>query len=92
MLEELGFIPENLDYWDKFSYTVQEEGKYKDWLINFHVFLSPITPELERAVVGEGEGVVRMGLEEVIKGKDFPANSTKFLRNLKKCYPRLTSF
>lgn len=49
--EELGFVPEKLESWLKYSHIIEEEGKYKDWLINCEVFLSPITPELEKAKI-----------------------------------------
>lgn len=82
LLEELGFVPKKLDYVGNFSYTVQEEGKYKGWLVSFHVFLSLLTPKLERVVVAEGAGVVKIGLDEVIEGRGFPLGSTKFLEKI----------
>lgn len=83
LLEEIGFIPKDLKYWLKYSYIVEEEGKYRGRLVNCHVFLSPITPELERSKVKEGKGAVKMALEEVIKGEGFPKKSTEFLRGLR---------
>lgn len=80
--EELGFVPKKLNYWDKFSYIVQEDCKYKNWQITFYVYLSPITPELEQAKPTEGKGIIKMDIEKVIEGKGFPAGSTKFLENL----------
>ena len=82
LLEELGFVPEKLAYLGKFSYVVQEEGKYKDWLINFHAFLSPIISELEKATVSEGKSIVKMSFDEVAEGEGFPTGSTGFLKSL----------
>ncbi len=83
LLEELGYVPERLDYWLKDSYLWEQEGKYKDWLISCHVFLSPITPELEKSKILEGKGAVKMSLERVISEEGFPEGSTKFLKGLK---------
>ena len=86
--EELGFVPEELNYWDEFSYIVQENCKYKDWQINFHVFLSPITPKLKKVRPTEGKGIIKMPLEKVIEGKGFPSGSTKFLENVEYSEPQ----
>lgn len=83
LLEEIGFIPEKLSYWLEDSYKWEKEGKYKGWLINCHVFLSPITPKLERAEISEGKGIIKMPLDKVIKGNGFSEGSTKFLKGLK---------
>jgi mutator protein MutT len=81
--EELGYVPKKLDYWKKFSYTVREDSKHKGKMIDFHVFLSPITSELENAKVAEGKGMLKMNIDQVIKGEKFPEGSTNFLRYLK---------
>jgi len=83
LLEELGYVPEKLDYWLEDSYTWEKEGKYKGWLIRCYVFLSPITPELEKSQVLEGEGAVKMSLERVLSEKGFPEGGTEFLKGLK---------
>lgn len=83
LLEEIGFVPKKLDYWLEDSYTWEKEGKYKGWLIRCYVFLSPITPNLERSKVTEGAGMVKMSLEKVLKEEGFPEKSTKFLKGLK---------
>jgi ADP-ribose pyrophosphatase YjhB (NUDIX family) len=83
LLEEVGFVPEELDYWLKDSYVVEEEGEYNGWLINCHVFLSPATSELEDSKISEGKGIVKMSLEKVIKGDGFPQKSTEFLKGLR---------
>lgn len=83
LLEEIGFVPQKLDYWLKDSYAWGKEGKYKGWLISCYVFLSPITPRLEKSRITEGKGMVKMNLEKVIKEEGFPEGSTKFLKRLK---------
>lgn len=83
LLEELGFIPKILDYWKKSSYTIQEEGEHKGKEIEFHIFLSPITLKLEGARVAEGKGMLKMSIDEVIEGKDFPQGATDFVKRLK---------
>lgn len=82
-LEEIGYIPKSLEYWTKDEYIVQEEGKYKGWLIKSHVFLSPITPKLETTKITEGKGIVIMTIDEAIKSKEFPIGSTEILEKLK---------
>lgn len=82
LLEEIGFLPKKLDYWLKDSYIVEEEGKYKGWLMNCYVFLSPVTSVLESSKITEGKGMVRMSTEEVIRGEGFPKKATKFLKRL----------
>lgn len=83
LFEEIGFVPKELNYWLKDSYVVEEEGEYKGWLINCHVFLSPITPNLENSKISEGKGIVKMSLEKVIRGEGFPEKSTGFLKGLR---------
>ena len=80
--EELGYSPKKLEYWDTFSYIFQEKGKYEGWKIIQHVFLSPITQELLKAKIHEGDGLKVMKLEDVIKGAGFPKGSTDFLKAL----------
>lgn len=82
LLEEIGFAPKELNYWLKDSYIVEEKGKYKGWLINCDVFLSPITSRLEKAKVAEGKGIVKMSIDKIIEGKGFPNKSTEFLKGL----------
>lgn len=44
---------------------------------------SPVTPKLEKAKVAEGKRLVKMRLDEVIKGEGFPKHSTDFMKALK---------
>lgn len=81
--EELGFVPEKLDFWCNFSYIVSEEGKYNGWSINQSVFISPITLELEKAETHEGEGMIKMTIDEAINSRGFSIGGTEFLRKLK---------
>lgn len=83
LLEELGFVPKKLDFWLEYSYVVEEEGRYKDWLINCHVFLSPVTSRLEKSEITEGKGLAKMKLDKVIEGKDFPTKSTEFMKKFR---------
>jgi len=85
LLEEIGFIPERLDYWLKYSYpvSIEKKEKQRSYLVNCWVFLSPMTEKLKKTKVLEGKGMVKMKLDEVIKGKDFPPNGTKFLKKLR---------
>ena len=82
--EELGFVPEKLDFWCNASYVISQKGKYKGWKINQVVFVSPITPELEKARVYEGEGIVKMAIDKAINDKGFLAGGTELLKTLKK--------
>lgn len=89
LLEEINFIPKDLQYWLKYSYIIPEEGLYKDWLVNCSVFLAPVTKELENCQVSEGKGMLKISLEKVIEEDGFPKNSTAFLKGLRKklCSP-----
>jgi len=82
--EELGFVPEKLDFWCNASYIVVEPGKYHGWKINQAVFVSPITPELEKTETHEGEGMVKITIDEAIASKGFSVGGTKFLKKIKK--------
>ena len=69
--EELSYSPKTLEFWTNFTYIVDIEGKYKDWIINHDVFLSPITDELMNAVVSEGDAVEIMSLDKAMSEPDF---------------------
>lgn len=80
--EELGLIPKNLKYIGTYPFFIQEEGKLKGWKINQVMFTSPITPEVEKANISEGKGLVKLTIEEVIDGSGFPIGSTGFLKKI----------
>jgi len=82
--EELGFVPEKLDFWCYLSYPVVEDGKYHGWMMNHDIFLSPITPGLEKIKTYEGEGVVKMTINEAIESKGFSTGGTELLKKFKK--------
>ena len=82
--EEIGFVPEKLDFWCNYSYIVSEEGKYNGWSINHVVFISPITSELERAEIHEGDGMIKMTIDEAIDSHGFSVGGTEFLRRVKR--------
>jgi mutator protein MutT len=65
--EELGFIPEALEFWDTYSYVLDSEGKYNGWLIKLNVFTAPITDRILRAKVREGDWVVLVPLDQAIE-------------------------
>ncbi len=69
--EELSYSPKTLDFWTNFTYIVDIEGKYKDWIINHDVFLSPITDDLLNATVTEGDAVEIMSLDKAKSEPDF---------------------
>ena len=78
--EELGFVAEELKYLGTFPFVVQEESSLKGWKINQVVFTSPIIKKVEEAKISEGKGLVKLSVEEVIKGEGFPKGSTEFLK------------
>lgn len=78
--EELGFVPEKLEYLGSFPYIIQEKGDLNGWKINQEVFTSPITKKVEKAKISEGKALVKLKLEEVANGKGFPQGSTDFLK------------
>lgn len=80
--EELGFVPQDLEYWRQFTYVIEEEGSHQGRQIDFHVFLSPLCKQIREARPTEGAGVVELSLERVIDGEGFPKGSTEFLKQL----------
>lgn len=53
--EEIGYIPNELKFWKEFTYVVDVEGDYFNWVINHDVFISPITDKLLNAeILGGG--------------------------------------
>lgn len=80
--EELGYVPEILEFWIDHSFYLTEE-QYKDWLILCHVFLSPITPRLLESKVVEGTGVVQMNIENAIKDEGFYGGDKDLLLKLR---------
>jgi len=83
-MEELDYAPKKIDFWCNDYYIISQEGKYKDWKINQAVFVSPITPELEKAQIHEGEGIVKMAIDEAIESNGFLVGGTNLLKKFKK--------
>ena len=71
LTEELGIVPEKLVYWKDFTYVVDIEGDYKDWVINHNVFLSTLSSEVINATVSEGEAMEVMSFDQALKEPDF---------------------
>jgi mutator protein MutT len=69
--EELNFVPQDLKFWTNFTYVVDIEGIYKDWVINHDIFVAPINQQLLKAQVSEGDAVEIMSLEQAINEADF---------------------
>jgi 8-oxo-dGTP pyrophosphatase MutT (NUDIX family) len=82
MKEELGYVPE-LNYWSQFQYKFTDPGMYNGYEVRQYVFLSPITNKLLKAKVNEGTKVVKLPLDQVLKGGGFPTNSTNFMQGFK---------
>ena len=84
LMEELDYAPKKIDFWCNDYYIISQEDKYKDWKINQAVFVSPITPELEKAQIHEGEGIVKMAIDEAIESNGFLVGGTNLLKKFKK--------
>ncbi len=80
--EEMGFEPMFLTYVGSYSFIVQEESKYKGMTINSEVFLMHISKMPKDLKIAEGEGVVKISLEEVAKGIGFPIGGTDFVKDI----------
>lgn len=52
--------------------------------MNEDVFLSPITPGLEKIKTHEGDGIVKMNIDKAIASREFSIHGTEFLKILKK--------
>lgn len=71
LVEELGFIPENLSFWREYSFTIEEKAQYKGLRITLHIFLSPITKKLEKAKVLEGNKKVKFKIADILNSDEF---------------------
>lgn len=65
LIEELNYKPSKLTYWQDYSFNVSDDN------ITLHLFLSPITPELLKSQVTEGDGMVRFSFGEVLASEKF---------------------
>lgn len=70
LIEELDYTPRDIQYLYKHTVKVNTEGKYKDWIVNINVFVSPITKELRECKVNEGKGMIEMNIDKAIEQKD----------------------
>lgn len=83
--EELNYTPDNIDFWLKHAHVVADGGKYDGWLIELHVFLSPITKSLETSKIEEGSGMSKFNIDEAISKEGF-SDTDKFLLEKLKVY------
>src|SRR3989338_10779343 len=60
LIEELDYKPPKLIYWRDYNFIVGNDD------IILHLFLSPITPELLKSQVSEGDGVVNFSFQEIL--------------------------
>jgi mutator protein MutT len=67
--EELGYKPKQVQYLFKHKVKVTREGKFKNWTIYLHVFVSPITKELIECKVYEGKGKLEINIDKAIEQK-----------------------
>jgi mutator protein MutT len=81
--EELGFVPEELIYWTKHIFVIEEEGKYKGWIIELDIFLSHITPRLLSARSREGGNIIKLGIDTAISDNGFHSSDVQLLKKLK---------
>jgi mutator protein MutT len=84
LIEELNYRPPELEYWGDYSYVVHQKGIYDGYKLNFYVFISPITPKVESLKVLEGEGIVKIPIQEAIEERGFLKGVPGFMPELKK--------
>lgn len=65
LLEELSYTPKVLNFWQDYSFELNEEH------ITLHLFISDITKVLMESKVKEGSGMIIFKLKEILKNKDF---------------------
>ena len=64
--EELGFVVDDYEYWKSPKYIVRLlNGKF--FFVTANVFLLPYTPRLETCVVNEGDGIVKIHIDEAVE-------------------------
>lgn len=68
--EELGTILKNFFFWKKSERMVSDSGPYSGMRIIKHIFLAPITPEIESCKAYEGTKI-KMKLSKAVKEKGF---------------------
>lgn len=86
LIEELKYQPSSLKYWGNYSYHIDIDGQYKGWRIDCHIFIAPVTSELETITPEEGSGLIKMPIDDAIgkKANEFGNYSAGFLKDLKK--------
>jgi 8-oxo-dGTP pyrophosphatase MutT (NUDIX family) len=83
--EELGYKPKEIEYLYKHQIKITTEGIYKDWIVNIHVFVSPITKELRECKVNEGKSMIEMNIDKAIEQKDdFLEDTVDILKKVKR--------
>ena len=83
LFEELSVEDIGLKYWGEFSFTPTDPVNEQRGPYEFHIFIAPISPELLKAKVSEGESLVLMPIDDVIRGEGFTAGMTEFVKKLK---------
>lgn len=84
--EELKYRPKKVIFREKYSFIVEDEGKYKDWEINIYAFLIPAPENFENFPVYEGNKVVKMSLDQAISEPNFlHKEDREILKELKGC-------
>jgi 8-oxo-dGTP diphosphatase len=82
--EELNYTPKDIQYIYKHTVKITKEGKYKNWTINIHVFVSPITKELRECKVNEGRDMIEINIDKAIKQKeDFVEHDISIFKRIK---------
>jgi 8-oxo-dGTP pyrophosphatase MutT (NUDIX family) len=82
--EELNYSPKEIKYLYTESITIKVEGKYKNNIINIHVFLSPITKELRECPIYDGKSMIEINIDKAIELKDyFIDDAEKILKRVK---------
>lgn len=85
--EELGFVPERLEYWFKNSYTIKDKGKYEGFKIEAFMYLAK-TSDISRAKPFEGRSIVKLKLKDINPKTGFYIEDFKIIRKLMRDYPK----
>lgn len=81
--EELNYVPQNIKFWKKVDFICSAKGKYNNFEITIYIFISPLTKEIEKVEVREGEGKIKIPLDEELKSKNITGGYEIVLKEIK---------
>lgn len=85
--EELGYAPKELNFWLKHNFVIKDHEE--SLAVELYVFLSPITQELLNAKVYEGDGMIKLNIDDAISMGTFSSGDIYVLKKLKEYFDKI---